>query len=119
MEKIRKRRNTGRVTLQEVADYAGVGSMTVSRALRTPEQVSDKLREKIEQAVEKLGYIPNRAAGALASGHSDTVAVLIPSLTDKASSRFMQALQQILNKMNFSYCWVAMNTINVKKLRFL
>ncbi len=52
MEKIRKRRNTGRVTLQEVADYAGVGSMTVSRALRTPEQVSDKLREKIEQAVE-------------------------------------------------------------------
>ncbi|WP_038937704.1 LacI family DNA-binding transcriptional regulator, partial [Yersinia pestis] len=101
MEKIRKRRNTGRVTLQEVADYAGVGSMTVSRALRTPEQVSDKLREKIEQAVEKLGYIPNRAAGALASGHSDTVAVLIPSLTDKASSRFMQALQQILNKNEF------------------
>ncbi|CNL03922.1 LacI family transcriptional regulator [Yersinia mollaretii] len=101
MEKTRKRRNTGRVTLQEVANYAGVGSMTVSRALRTPEQVSDKLREKIEQAVETLGYIPNRAAGALASGHSDTVAVLIPSLTDKASSRFMQALQQILNKNEF------------------
>ncbi|CNF12103.1 LacI family DNA-binding transcriptional regulator [Yersinia kristensenii] len=101
MEKTRKRRNTGRVTLSDVANYAGVGSMTVSRALRTPEQVSDKLREKIEQAVETLGYIPNRTAGALASGHSDTVAVLIPSLTDKASSRFMQALQQILNKNEF------------------
>lgn len=46
MEKTRKRRNTGRVTLSDVANYAGVGSMTVSRALRTPEQVSDKLREK-------------------------------------------------------------------------
>ena len=101
MEKPRKRRGTGRVTLQEVANYAGVGTMTVSRALRTPEQVSDKLREKIEQAVEELGYIPNRAAGALASGHSDTVAVLIPSLTDKASSRFMQSLQQVLNKNEF------------------
>ncbi|EKN3362141.1 LacI family DNA-binding transcriptional regulator [Yersinia ruckeri] len=101
MEKTRKRRNTGRVTLQEVANYAGVGTMTVSRALRTPEQVSDKLREKIEQAVEELGYIPNRAAGALASGHSDTIAVMIPSLTDKASSRFMQALQQVLNKNGF------------------
>lgn len=119
MEKIRKRRNTGRVTLQEVADYAGVGSMTVSRALRTPEQVSDKLREKIEQAVEKLGYIPNRAAGALASGHSDTVAVLIPSLTDKASSRFMQALQQILNKNEFQLLLGCHEYNQRKKLRFL
>lgn len=101
MEKTRKRRNTGRVTLQEVANFAGVGSMTVSRALRTPEQVSDKLREKIEHAVETLGYIPNRTAGALASGNSDIVAVLIPSLTNKASSRFMQALQSILNKNEF------------------
>lgn len=98
MEKTRKRRNTGRVTLQEVADYAGVGTMTVSRALRMPEQVSDKLREKIENAVDVLGYIPNRAAGALASAYSNTIAVLLPSLTDKASSHFMQSLQNILNK---------------------
>ncbi len=67
MEKTRKRKNTGRVTLQDVAKYAGVGSMTVSRALRTPELVSDKLREKINEAVEELGYIPNSAAGILAS----------------------------------------------------
>lgn len=101
MEKTRKRRSTGRVTLQEVANYAGVGTMTVSRALRTPDQVSDRLREKIEEAVESLGYIPNGAAGALASAYSNTVAVLLPSLTDKASSQFMQALQQILNKNEF------------------
>ena len=55
MIKTRKRRNTGRVTLQEVAKHAGVGSMTVSRALRTPELVSDKLREKVNQAVAELG----------------------------------------------------------------
>jgi len=55
----KKRRSTGRVTLADVAQLAGVGSMTVSRALRTPEQVSDKLREKIEEAVSQLGYLPN------------------------------------------------------------
>ncbi len=46
MSLTRKRRSTGKVTLADVAQLAGVGTMTVSRALRTPEQVSDKLREK-------------------------------------------------------------------------
>ena len=101
MQKTRKRKNTGRVTLQDVAKYAGVGSMTVSRALRTPELVSDKLREKINEAVEELGYIPNSAAGILASGQSRTIAVLIPSLRDNASSVFLQALQEVLNKNNY------------------
>lgn len=101
MQKTRKRKNTGRVTLQDVAKYAGVGSMTVSRALRTPELVSDKLREKINEAVEELGYIPNSAAGILASGQSRTVAVLIPSLRDNASSVFLQSLQEVLNKSHY------------------
>lgn len=61
----RKRRSTGKVTIADVAQLAGVGTMTVSRALRTPEQVSDKLREKIEAAVNELGYMPNLAASAL------------------------------------------------------
>lgn len=55
MEKTRKRRGTGRVTLQEVANFAGVGTMTVSRALRTPEQVSDKLREKDRTGRRRVG----------------------------------------------------------------
>ncbi|RCJ54988.1 LacI family DNA-binding transcriptional regulator, partial [Klebsiella pneumoniae] len=68
----KKRRSTGRVTLADVAQLAGVGTMTVSRALRTPEQVSDKLREKIEAAVSELGYLPNLAASSLASASSYT-----------------------------------------------
>ncbi|MEX0337367.1 LacI family DNA-binding transcriptional regulator, partial [Vibrio tubiashii] len=70
MSEPRKRRSTGKVTLADVAKKAGVGSMTVSRALRTPDLVSDKLREKIQQVVDELGYIPNKAAGALASAES-------------------------------------------------
>ncbi|MCG9772165.1 LacI family DNA-binding transcriptional regulator, partial [Vibrio diabolicus] len=57
MSEPRKRRSTGNVTLADVAKQAGVGTMTVSRALRTPELVSDKLREKIQQVVDELGYI--------------------------------------------------------------
>lgn len=84
MSLTRKRRSTGKVTLADVAQLAGVGTMTVSRALRTPEQVSDKLREKIEAAVQELGYMPNLAASALASASSWTIAMVVPNLSKLA-----------------------------------
>jgi len=62
-----KRRSSGRVTLQDVANYVGVGTMTVSRVMRNPEEVSEKLRVKVEQAAAKLGYKPNTDASELAS----------------------------------------------------
>lgn len=96
MSEAKKRRSTGRVTLNDVAQLAGVGAMTVSRALRTPELVSDKMRERIEAAVDELGYIPNRAAGALASATSQTIVVIVPSLTECGCGEVIAGLQQTL-----------------------
>jgi LacI family gluconate utilization system Gnt-I transcriptional repressor len=76
-----KRRTDGKPTIADVAQRAGVGAITVSRALRDPSLVSDALREKIDTAVRELGYVPNLAARALASTRSDVVGVLVPSLT--------------------------------------
>ncbi|MBK0002308.1 LacI family DNA-binding transcriptional regulator [Erwinia sp. S38] len=97
----RKRRGTGRVTLSDVANLAGVGTMTVSRALRTPDQVSDKLREKIEAAVNELGYLPNLAASALASASSRTIAMVVPGLAEAGCSTMFAGLQQILQPAGY------------------
>lgn len=97
----RKRRSTGKVTLADVAQLAGVGTMTVSRALRTPEQVSDKLREKIEAAVQELGYMPNLAASALASASSWTIAMVVPSLAESGCSEMFAGLQQVLQPAGY------------------
>lgn len=101
MSQPRKRKSSGKVTIADVAKKAGVGSMTVSRALRTPELVSEKLRVKIQNVVDELGYIPNKAAGALASGESKMIAVILPSLTDKSCSLFLPSFQQILNQKGY------------------
>ncbi len=97
----RKRRSTGKVTIADVAQLAGVGTMTVSRALRTPEQVSDKLREKIEAAVHELGYMPNLAASALASASSHTIAMVVPNLAEAGCSEMFAGLQQILQPAGY------------------
>lgn len=92
----KKRRGTGRVTLADVAKLARVGSMTVSRALRQPERVSDKLREKIASAVAELGYIPNYTASALASSSSKVVAVIGSSLAELGHAEMIAGVQEIL-----------------------
>ncbi|MEH2921651.1 LacI family DNA-binding transcriptional regulator [Samsonia erythrinae] len=89
---------TNRVTLQDIANYAGVGAMTVSRALRAPGLVSDATQKKIQEAINALGYVPNQAAGALASACQPAIAVLYPFQQDRASIRFTQGLQQAVGK---------------------
>ncbi len=81
-----------RATLSDVAARAGVSAVTVSRALRRPEMVSADLRERVASAVEALGYIPNQLASALASAHTGTIGVLIPSLTNGVFADYLKAL---------------------------
>ncbi|WP_026621000.1 LacI family DNA-binding transcriptional regulator [Ensifer sp. WSM1721] len=70
------------VTLAEVAAAAGVGESTVSRVLRNHGSFSKKTRDRVMEAVERLGYVPNRIAGTLASAGSRLVAFVIPSLSN-------------------------------------
>ncbi|MEU7044905.1 LacI family DNA-binding transcriptional regulator [Streptomyces varsoviensis] len=65
-------------TLEAVAARAGVGRGTVSRVINGSPRVSDRTRALVEQAVAELGYVPNRAARALAAGSSDAIALVVP-----------------------------------------
>lgn len=69
-------------TLVDVGEEAGVSAITVSRALRSPEKVSDSLRAKVEAAVKKLGYVPNQSASTLASSKTNSIVVMIPSISN-------------------------------------
>jgi LacI family gluconate utilization system Gnt-I transcriptional repressor len=85
-----------RTTLADVAKKAGVSLMTASRALSDPRQVSEKLRLKVEQAVAELGYVPNRAARALASARSHAIAVLVPSFSNAVFTDVLAGIQDAL-----------------------
>ncbi len=57
-----------RVRLEEVAAHLGVSTATVSLALRGAPGPSEETRQKVVEAVELLGYRPDRAARSLAQG---------------------------------------------------
>ena len=89
-----------RATLSDVASKAGVSPVTVSRAIRHPEMVSEKLRERIDNAVRSLGYIPNHLASALASHRTNIVGVIVPSLTNGVFDDYLAAIQDVFSLAN-------------------
>ncbi|GHD23953.1 LacI family DNA-binding transcriptional regulator [Streptomyces galbus] len=66
-----------RPTLEAVAARAGVSRATVSRVVNGGDGVREPLVERVRQAVEELGYVPNQAARSLVTRRHDAVAVVI------------------------------------------
>ncbi|AEI92666.1 LacI family DNA-binding transcriptional regulator [Roseobacter litoralis] len=83
-------------TLEDVAKMAGVSTASISRALNDPDKVAASTREKIEKAIETLGYTPNFGGRALASSRTNTVGAVIPSMANAMFASGLQAFQEAL-----------------------
>ena len=70
---------TGRPTIKDVAERAGVSIATVSRALNDKSDVSGSTRERVREVARAVGYTPDRAARSLVgqkrTEHSSAVVV--------------------------------------------
>lgn len=82
-----------RATIYDVAERAGVSSSTVSRVLAGRDVVAAPTREKVLQAASELGYRTNAVARSLARQDSDTVAILLPDLTNPFFPSLVSELQ--------------------------
>ncbi len=74
---MQRARSAGRPTLDQVAARAGVGRGTVSRVVNGSPQVSATARAAVQRAIDELGYVPNRAARALVTQRTDSVALVV------------------------------------------
>ena len=90
----RARRGSGAVTLHEVAKLAGVAPITASRAINTPNLVSESVLQKVRDAVARTGYVPNRLAGGLASMRSKLVAAVVPTISGAVFLETIQSLTE-------------------------
>ena len=70
-------------TLEAVAAAAGVSRSTVSRVVNGSSQVSPEVLAAVTQAIERLNYVPNRAARSLANRQTLAIALVVPEDTQR------------------------------------
>jgi LacI family transcriptional regulator len=90
------------LTLEKVAELAGVSRSTVSRVVNDQTGVSDDVRSRVWQVIDETGYRPNIAARALASNRSGIISLVIPHafstlFTDPYFPRLTQGITMACN----------------------
>lgn len=98
-------------TIRQVAQLAGVGVGTVSRALNRTGYVAENTRQKIMEAVDELGYKPNELARNLFRNRSGIVGVMVPDLEHPFFARLLRYIEIELSKHDCK-CLVC-NTIDI------
>jgi len=83
-----------RTRLADVASLAGVSLGSASRALSAPESVRPETLQRVRAAAQRLGYVPDAAARALARGRTDCIGTVLPTVNNPIFSDFAQALQK-------------------------
>lgn len=87
-----------RPRLVDIAQTAGVSTMTVARVLRHPDKVAADTRARVESVLRDTGYTPDLMARGLASKRSGLVAVIVPVLTNSLIAEIVQGLSNALAK---------------------
>lgn len=82
--------------ITDVARLAGVSTATVSRVLAEPDRVAPKTRARVQEAVARLGYVPNPAARTLRSQKTRMVLVVLPDLENVFFSKILRGIEETL-----------------------
>ncbi len=85
-----------------VAKAAGVSISTVSRSFNHPELLKPATRKKIDRAVQKLGYIRNRAAQVMHGRRSGTIGLVVPTIDNAIFAELIQSFSDGLDQRGFT-----------------
>ena len=83
-------RNSGKITIHDIAREAKVSASTVSRSfdIANKHRISEKTRKHIYKVADKYGYQPNKIARALSRGGTDTIALVLPDVEHSSESEY-------------------------------
>lgn len=89
-------------TIQDVARDAGVSTATVSRVFSAPELVLEPTRQKVLEAVARLGYQPNFAAKSLRTLRTEKILVTVPDISNPFFSQVIRGVEEAAHAAGYS-----------------
>lgn len=90
------------VTQTELAEILGISQMTVSRALSDRPGVSQELRDKILEAVDEYGYVPDYIASGLRMKTANVIGLVVPDVSDSFFPEIAKIIENEAKESGFS-----------------
>ena len=106
-------------TLQDVAKLAGVSPMTVSRVINNSGYVNKKTRERVEQAIAELDYVPNALARSLRFKQTKTLALIISDITNPFFTTIARGVEDTASEQGFSVIFCNTDESRDKETEYL
>lgn len=91
-----------RVTIRQVAQAAGVSTMTVSRVLNDKPDVSSGTRRMVKEVIAELGYQPSHAARSLSQGQSCSIGVVAYGIEYFGPSRAVSGIEKQASELGYT-----------------
>jgi LacI family transcriptional regulator len=95
------------VTLEQVAQHAGVSPSTVSRILNGSAAVSDDKKQAVADAIRVLGFVPNPVARGLAGGRTLSVGVVTQAIDSPFYGGALRGIEDELGAAGYSPLFVS------------
>ena len=89
-------------TIGDVAKRAGVSMMTVSRVINNSGYISQETRQRVEQAIAELGYVPNALARSLCFKQTKTLALVLTDITNPFFTTVARGVEDTASEQGFS-----------------
>lgn len=82
------------MTLNEIAQMAGVAKSTVSRYLNNG-SVSEKTKQKLQKIIKETGYVPNQFAQSLKAQRSNMIGIVLPRFDSPSTNQVLKGLDDL------------------------
>lgn len=106
-------------TIKDVAKAAGVSVATVSRVLNNSAAVSDAAAERVNKAIDELGYSPNFLGRNLRKCETNVILAIIPSTEQTFYSEIIRGMQTAASKYGYDILLSTSNSTYEIEMRLL